>query len=130
MVHDDKLAKTALLRKVDDTLGVLHTHGVAGAIGGLMTGLLASPSMIVYLGSGQTAPVNVTGLVYGNPHQFLIQALALGVIVAYDAVATFVVIKAVGFLVPLRMPETQMVVGDEAVHGAVAFDLEPVEASA
>ena len=128
----NKLAKTALLSKVDDTLGVLHTHGVAGAVGGLMTGLLASPNMIVYLGSGTTAAVNVTGLVYGNPRQFLIQALALGVIVAYDAVATFVVIKVVGIFVPLRMPDTQMVVGDEAVHGAVAFDLEPVpvEASA
>ena len=126
----NKVAKTALLRKVDDTLGVLHTHGVAGAIGGLMTGLLASPNMIVYLGSGSTAAVNVTGLVYGNPRQFLVQALALGVIVVYDAVATFVVIKVVGLVVPLRMPDTQMVVGDEAVHGAVAFDLEPVEATA
>jgi len=128
----NKLAKTALLRKVDDTLGVLHTHGVAGAVGGLMTGLLASPNMIVYLGSGSTAAVNVTGLIYGNPRQFLIQALALGVIVAYDAVATFVVIKVVGLFVPLRMADTQLVAGDEAVHGAVAFDLEPVpiEASA
>jgi len=128
----NKLAKTALLRKVDDTLGVLHTHGVAGAVGGLMTGLLASPNMIVYLGSGSTAAVNVTGLIYGNPRQFLIQALALGVIVIYDAVATFVVIKVVGIFVPLRMADTQLVAGDEAVHGAVAFDLEPVpvEASA
>jgi len=128
----NKLAKTALLRKVDDTLGVLHTHGVAGAVGGLMTGLLASPSMIVYLGSGSTAAVNVTGLIYGNPRQILIQALALGVIVVYDAVATFVVIKVVGIFVPLRMADTQLVAGDEAVHGAVAFDLEPVpvEASA
>ncbi len=126
----NKLAQTWLLRKVDDTLGVLHTHGVAGALGGLMTGLLATPSMIVYIGSGQTASVNVTGLLFGNPRQFVIQALALGVIVAYDAVATFVVIKLVGLVVPLRMPEIQMVVGDEAVHGAVAFDLIPIEAEA
>jgi hypothetical protein len=28
------------------------------------------------------------------------------------------------------MPEIQMVVGDEAVHGAVAFDLIPIEAEA
>jgi Amt family ammonium transporter len=123
----NKLAKTALLRKVDDTLGVLHTHGVAGAIGGLMTGVLASPNMILYVGTGQTASVSVTGLIYGNPHQLLVQALALGVIIAYDAVATFIVIKLVSFIVPLRMPETQMMAGDEAVHGAVAYDLVPAE---
>lgn len=124
----NKLATIGFLRRVDDTLGVLHTHGVAGAIGGLMTGLLASPNMIVYLGSGQTASVNVTGLLYGNPRQLLVQVIALGFIIAYDAVATFIVIKVVGLFVPLRLPETQLVAGDEVVHGAVAFDVIPAEA--
>ncbi|HEY8676578.1 MAG TPA: ammonium transporter [Candidatus Dormibacteraeota bacterium] len=63
----NKLGKTRLFTRVDDTLGVFHTHGVAGASGGLLTGLLASPNMIVYIGTGTTASVSVTGLVYGNP---------------------------------------------------------------
>ncbi|MDX6579295.1 MAG: hypothetical protein QOJ47_844, partial [Gaiellales bacterium] len=32
-------------RNVDDTLGVVFTHGFAGLVGGLMTGILASSSM-------------------------------------------------------------------------------------
>ena len=119
------LTRLAIFRKVDDTLGVFHTHGVAGAVGGLMTGVLANPSMIVYYASGSTAAVTVTGLAYGNPRQLEWQALALGFIIAYDAIATFVVIKLVGLLVPLQAPEAHLHVGDEEVHGEVAIDLEP-----
>ncbi|HXZ99285.1 MAG TPA: ammonium transporter [Candidatus Binatia bacterium] len=117
--------RLGIFRKVDDTLGVLHTHGVAGAVGGLLTGVLANPNMIVYVASGSAAAVSVRGLVYGNPGQLGIQALALLFIIGYDAIATFIVIKAVGFLVPLRAPELHLHVGDEEVHGEVAIDLEP-----
>lgn len=126
----NKLATVGFLRRVDDTLGVAHTHLVPGALGGLMTGLLASPGMIVYTATGKDTPVSVTGLLYGNPKQFLLQALALAVVFVYDAVATYVVIKLVGLFVPLRMPETILEVGDEAVHGHVAFDLLPVPTEA
>ena len=126
----NRLTNLGFLRRVDDTLGVAHTHLVPGAIGGLMTGLLASPGMIVYAATGKDTPVTVTGLVFGNPKQLLVQALALGVILVYDAVATWVVIKLVGLMVPLRMPETELEVGDEAVHGHVAFDLLPVPTEA
>jgi Amt family ammonium transporter len=123
----NKLGKTRLLSRVDDTLGVLHTHGVAGASGGLLTGVLASPNLIVYLGSAGAANVTVTGLVYGNPHQLLVQAAALGFIIAYDAVATFIVIKVVGFIVPLRMSNTELESGDQDVHGEVSIDMQPHE---
>jgi len=124
----NKVGQAAFLRRVDDTLGVLHTHAVPGALGGLMVGVLASPHMIVYPGSGETASVNVTGLVFGNPRQLFIQALALAVIVLYNAVATFVILKIVALVVPLRTPEAQLTVGDEAIHGGVALDLLPVGA--
>jgi ammonium transporter, Amt family len=114
------------MRGVDDTLGVMHTHLVPGAIGGLLTGLLADGGMIVYTATGKDVPVSVTGLLYGNPRLLLVQALALLFILLYDGIATFVVIKLVGLVVPLRMPETELEVGDQAVHGDVAFDLLPV----
>jgi ammonium transporter, Amt family len=123
----NKLAGRGVFRKVDDTLGVLHTHGVAGATGGLLTGVLASPNMIVYLGAGGAASVSVGGLVYGNPKQLLAQAAALGFIIAYDAVATFVVIKIVALFVPLRMPDHELAGGDQHVHGEVAIDMQPHE---
>jgi ammonium transporter, Amt family len=126
----NKLAGVGFLRKIDDTLGVMHTHLVAGIVGGLMTGLLASPNMIVYTSTGKDQPVAVTGLFYGNPKQFFVQLLAVAVIIVYDAIATFVVIKIVGAIVPLRLPEAELEVGDEAVHGDVAFDLQPVASEA
>ena len=121
------LSKTRIFQRVDDTLGVFHTHGIAGATGGLLTGVLASPNMVVYFGVGATANVTVAGLVYGNPHQLLAQAAALGFIIAYDAVATFIVVKFVSFLVPLRMPQAELETGDFDVHGEVAIDLRPHE---
>ncbi len=37
------LQKTKLMMKVDDTLSVFSTHGIAAITGGLLTGILASP---------------------------------------------------------------------------------------
>jgi Amt family ammonium transporter len=117
------LPRVKLIAKIDDTLGIMHTHLFPGAIGGLMTGLLADPNMIVYPGSGSTGPFAVTGLFYGNAKQFFVQLLALVVILIYDAVATFVVINIVRLIVPLRMPAAHLEVGDEMVHGDVSLDL-------
>jgi Amt family ammonium transporter len=121
-----KVGPRTVLSRVDDTLGVLHTHAFAGALGGLLTGLLADPNMIVYPGTGKSASFSVTGLIYGNPHQLWVQFFSLVILVVWDVVATFVVIKVVGFIVPLRMPESVLEVGDQAVHGNVAFDLLPL----
>ena len=117
------LPRVKLVAKVDDTLGVLHTHFLPGAIGGLMTGLIADPAMIVYPGSGSTAASSITGLFYGNPRQFFVQALALGIVVGYNIVATFLVIQLVRLVVPLQMPAKHLEVGDELVHGDVSLDL-------
>lgn len=117
------LPRLKIGQRIDDTLGILHTHFLPGAIGGLMVGLIADPQMIEYVGTGKTASASITGLFYGNPHQLAAQALALGVVVVYDIVATFVVIKVVGFIVPLRMPQAHLEIGDEMVHGDVSLDL-------
>jgi ammonium transporter, Amt family len=123
----NKLGKTRVFQRVDDTLGVFHTHGVAGALGGLLTGVFASPNMIVYVGTSGTASVAVTGLLYGNAKQLGLQALALGFIIVYDALATFIVIKLVSLVVPLRMTDNELEVGDLVLHGEVAIDMEPSE---
>jgi Amt family ammonium transporter len=119
--------KFALFRRVDDTLGVIHTHGMAGALGGLFVGVMADPNMIVYYGPKGTATgaSAVTGLWYGNPHQLLVQFFALLFIIGYDAVATFVIVKLIGLVVPLRAPDVHLEAGDQLIHGEVAVDLEP-----
>ncbi len=111
--------------RIDDTLGVMHTHLIAGAIGGLMVGLLANPNVIVYPGTAKTPSVSIQGLFFGNPKQFVAQVIALVFILLYDGLATFVICKAINVFVKLRLPDSQLEIGDVAVHGDVAYELLP-----
>ncbi len=70
--------------KVDDALGVVYTHGIAGLFGGLLTGCLADPNMIEYIGLGKTASFSGAGLFYGHPKQLAIQAGAALTIIVWD----------------------------------------------
>jgi Amt family ammonium transporter len=63
----NKLARMTLFKKVDDTLGVVHTHGVAGLTGGLLVGLLPDPNVVEYLNKDGTTGFGAAGLFYGNP---------------------------------------------------------------
>ncbi|HEX7389960.1 MAG TPA: ammonium transporter [Acidiphilium sp.] len=117
----NKLGKTRLLRKVDDTLGVIHTHGVAAIVGGLGTGILADPKMLEYLATGKDSVVNVTGWFYGNFHQFVLQAIGAGFIIAVNVVGTVILLGLIRLVVPLRMDDDMLKMGDEAAHGEAAY---------
>jgi Amt family ammonium transporter len=118
----NKLQKAKFMLKVDDTLSVLSTHGIAGLTGGLLTGIFANPDMLMYIGTDKEAPgVNITGLLYGNPGQLLLQAEGAAFIIVYNAIATFIILKVISLIVPLRMDEATLKVGDDAVHGETAY---------
>src|SRR5215472_17503722 len=118
----NKLQKTSFMMKVDDTLSVFSTHGVAGLTGGLLTGIFANPDMLMYIGTDKEAPgVNITGLLYGNPKQLWLQFLAAVCVIAYNAIGTAIILKVISFIVPLRMDEATLKVGDDAVHGETAY---------
>jgi len=119
----NKLQKTSFMMKVDDTLSVFSTHGVAGLTGGLLVGLLADPGMLQYIGTGTNAPgVNVTGLLYGDSgHQLLLQFYGAAFIIVFNAIMTFIILKIIGLIVPLRMDDATLKVGDDAVHGETAY---------
>jgi len=101
------LALLRPFRNVDDTLGVVYTHGFAGLVGGLLTGLFADSAMQVVPGFSVT----------GGLHLLKWQALTALWVVLFSAVGTFVLLKLVGVVVPLRMSEEDMEMGDLAVHG-------------
>src|SRR5215470_8219599 len=130
----NKLAKTALFRKVDDAMGVVHTHGVAGLTGGLLVGLFADPNMAVYFNpDGST--VHTAGWLWGHhPKQLLWQAGAALTIIVWDAVMTFVILRVLGLFVKLRLPDDVLETGDLGVHDEEAYpsaaDLVPASASA
>lgn len=104
-------------RNVDDTLGVVYTHGVAGLVGGLLTGIFADPGMVVYAGVGKTASISAKGAIYGNWTLLKWQVLAGAFVIAWSAVGTFILLKLVGLFIPLRMSEENMEIGDTAEHG-------------
>ncbi len=119
----NKLGNMAFMKKVDDTFGVIHTHGVAGLLGGLMVGVVGNPAMIEYYstvtkGKNPVSDVSVGGFVYGAGFaQLGHQALAALVIIVFDAIMTFVVLKLVSLIVPLRASDTEVEGGDLAIHG-------------
>lgn len=112
--------KVTVFRRVDDALGVLHTHGFAGLIGGLMVGVVADPNMIVYPGAGKNGAgaFSVSGILGGGgAHQLLVQLAAAAFVIACSGSSTFLVLRLVGLIVPLRLPESSLQAGDLAIHG-------------
>jgi ammonium transporter, Amt family len=127
----NKLQKAGFMMRVDDTLGVFSTHGIAGLCGGLLVGILANPEMLEYIGTDKEAPgVSVTGLLYGDTgNQLLLQLEGAAFIIVYNAIMTFVILRVISIFVPLRMDEAQLVVGDDAVHGETAYAITVGEAA-
>jgi Amt family ammonium transporter len=113
------LSRLRPFRNVDDTLGVIYTHGFAGLAGGLLTGVFADPQMAVYYTrTGHTlTPVSAKGLIHGNWTLLKWQALAALFVIAWSSIGTYVLLKFVGLFVPLRMSEENMEIGDTAEHG-------------
>ncbi|SPM31047.1 ammonium transporter [Mycobacterium terramassiliense] len=116
------LGRTRPFKKVDDTLGVFHTHGVAGLAGGLLVGVLADPHIVEYLGGSTGQDVTTAGWLYGHhPKQILIQAGAAATVIVWDALVTFVILRVLGLFMKLRMPDEVLEAGDVGVHDEEAY---------
>jgi Amt family ammonium transporter len=111
------LSRLRPFRNVDDTLGVIYTHGFAGLAGGLLTGVFADPNMIVYPGVGKTPSISAGGILHGNWTLIKWQLLAGLFVIVWSSVATFILLKLVGLFIPLRMSDENLEVGDTAEHG-------------
>ncbi len=98
--------------RVDETLDVLAAHGMAGFFGILFIGLFAQ-----FAWNGVS-----DGLFYGNAAQLGDQALAALAAPVYAFVATFVLLKLIGLVMPLRATENQEAIGMDVVqHGEEAY---------
>ncbi len=97
----------------DDSLDAFGIHGVGGTFGALITGVLASTAV---------NPAGVDGLLFGNPEQLLIQAIAVAASIAFAAVGTFILLKVIGLFTPLRVTEEDEELGlDISQHGEDAY---------
>jgi ammonium transporter, Amt family len=102
-------------------MGVVFTHGLAGLCGGLLVGIFADPSVVVYPKTESGSPFAATGWIYGNRHLFFVQALAALTIMVWDGAVTFIILRLMKLVTPLRMPDEQLEIGDLAVHGEEAY---------
>ena len=96
----------------DDALDVFGVHAVAGILGGLLTGPLASP---VFGGFGQV----------GSPWaQLWIQAEGVGFTLAWSALLSFLLLKLIDRTIGLRVTDEQELVGlDLALHEERGYNL-------
>jgi Amt family ammonium transporter len=108
-------------RRVDDAMGVVYTHGLAGLLGGLLVGIFADPSVVVYPKTTTGTPFAVTGWLYGDRHLFFQQALAALTIIIWDALVTFIILKVISLFTSLRMSDEDLELGDLAAHGEEAY---------
>ena len=98
--------------RLDDSLDVFAAHGVGGIVGALLTGVFASKAW--------GAPHD--GLVAGSAILLGRQAIALLAAGAYSAVVTFLILRAVAIVLPLRRAGAQERLGLDIVqHGEEAY---------
>ena len=112
------LSRVRPFRNVDDTLGVIYTHGFAGLAGGLLVGIFANSKMVVYLGLGKSANLpGIDGLIHGSGTLLKWQAITALWVILFSGIGTFILLKLIGLVVPLRMKDADLEEGDLAVHG-------------
>ncbi len=91
----------------DDSLDVFGVHGVGGATGTLLVGVFAT-----------NAIGHASGLLEGHATQILLQLYGIVVTLAWSAIATFILLKAVSAFIPLRVDKQAEVEGlDVTQHG-------------
>ena len=101
-------AKTSL----DDSLDVLAAHGVGGTVGALLTGVFAEKALNTV----------ADGALYGNPRQLLVQLAAVMAALFYSAAMSFVLLKLINLVVPIRAAMSDEMEGlDVTQHGEEAY---------
>lgn len=110
--------KVKFMRSVDDTLGVIHTHMVAGFIGGFFTGLFSTAKGVAAFGD-----TNNGGAIDGNGRQVWLQIIGALFIIGWNIVWTSLIMIFIKYVcrIPLRMTEEQLLAGDDGVHGEAAY---------
>lgn len=115
------LGKTKFMMSIDDTLGVFHTHMVAGFIGGMFTGLFATAKGTIAFGD-----TNNGGAIDDNGRQVWLQLVGALFIIGWNVVWTSLIMMFIKFVcrIPLRMSEEELLIGDDFTHGEEAYTFE------
>jgi Amt family ammonium transporter len=104
---------------LEDTLDVFPCHGVGGAVGMLMTGLLANTAV-------NSANTTGNGLLFGETSLFTVHLIALAIVIAYTFIGSLIILKVTDLISSLKVSAEDKKVGqDFSQHGEnlVPFDL-------
>ena len=105
----------------DDSLDAFGVHGAGGTLGALLTGIFAVSAVnpIFKNAQGATLP---SGLLEGNAHQLLNQAVGVAIAWVLAIVGTLVILKVVDVTIGLRVSEEDEVQGlDLSQHGEEGY---------
>ncbi len=95
--------------KYDDSLDVLGVHGLGGSTGALLTGIFAT--------------VGATGLLSGNPKQFVIQLIAVVAAGGYAFIVTLILAFLINKTIGLRVEKEDEIIGlDQTQHSETAYN--------
>ncbi|KAL0341645.1 UNVERIFIED_CONTAM: Ammonium transporter 3 member 2 [Sesamum calycinum] len=120
--------KSSFFQDVDDTLGVFHTHAVAGLLGGLLSGLFANPRLLeMFYPMGKQGPGFIYGIADGKfrhgLRQMGFQFVGALFITVWNVIVTSLICILISRMIQLRMEEDDLEIGDDAVHGEEAYAL-------
>ena len=98
----------------DDSLDVFGVHGIGGLTGTTLAGVFA----VGALSASPELPGGVSGLLEGNPLLLVAQLYGIGVTLVWSGAITFVILKMISVVVPLRVSIEDEVMGlDVSQHG-------------
>lgn len=101
--------------QIDDSLDVFAVHGVGGIIGSLLLAVFLSPAL------GGSGYAEGTGMVT----QLAAQAVGVGVVAIYSAIASAVLAVLISLVLPMRVSEDAEREGlDISSHGERAWELD------
>jgi Amt family ammonium transporter len=108
-------------RRVDDALGVVHTHMVAGFLGGFFTGIFATIDGCAAFGIS-----NPGGAIDGNGRQVWVQVVGALFVIGWNLAVTPLILFFIKYVlrIPLKMKDEVLLIGDDAVHGEAAYTFE------
>lgn len=103
----------------DDSLDAFGVHGVGGIIGAILTGVFATRAVTsFYLPNG-----GVSGALYGNGKQLLIQLIAVFTTILYSGILTFILFKITDKLFGIRATVEEEIDGlDITQHNEIAYN--------
>ena len=98
----------------DDSLDAFGVHGVGGMWGAVATGFWATTAI---------NPDGADGLFYGDTNLFFAQIISIVVAIIFAVVGSTVLYKIVNSIIPLRVDETEEILGlDVAEHGENGYN--------